>query len=181
MGDLNFEVREKDEAEQHFASGRGKTSRYEPVAQKWVEIEDDEAIVLRELSMNDVQNIRNLLYGRFGKENVIVRSSKSHSVDDGPDLYTAVVRDREDGEFLRNNGTNSNSDSESDSSTDEDENPFDDLEPETSPDEETETEGTDATDAAIDLALEHGVNLDDVEGTGSDGRILKSDVQDHIG
>ncbi len=31
-------------------------------------------IVLRELGENDVQNLRNLLYRKFGKQNVIVRS-----------------------------------------------------------------------------------------------------------
>lgn len=95
--ELNFEVRDRDEAEQDVMSGRGKKSEYEPVAQKWVEIEDDEAIVLSDMTMNDIQNVRNLMYRRFGKEDVIVRSARTDSVDDGPDLYKAVVRNREDG------------------------------------------------------------------------------------
>jgi pyruvate/2-oxoglutarate dehydrogenase complex dihydrolipoamide acyltransferase (E2) component len=160
--DFNFDVRSRDEAEQEVMSGRGKTSRYEPVAQKWVEIEDDEAIVLSDLSMNDVQNIRNLMYNRFGKENVIVRSAKDGEID-GETAYKAVVRQREGDEFLRNGES---------SDTTSDDNPFDDLEGDSE---------MDATSAAVDLALEHGINLDDVEGTGSDGCILKSDVQEHVG
>lgn len=35
---------------------------------------------------------------------------------------------------------------------------------------------TKATDAARELAAEHGIDLDDVEGTGDDGRVLKGDV-----
>lgn len=35
----------------------------------------------------------------------------------------------------------------------------------------------DATDAASELAQEHGIDLADVEGTGADGRILKSDIE----
>ena len=37
-----------------------------------------------------------------------------------------------------------------------------------------------ATDAAVKLAEENGVDLADVEGTGSGGRILLSDVQDYL-
>lgn len=37
-----------------------------------------------------------------------------------------------------------------------------------------------ATDAAIELAREAGIDISDVEGTGLDGRILKSDVAEAI-
>lgn len=42
------------------------------------------------------------------------------------------------------------------------------------------TEEVSATDAAEELAEEEGVDLSDVEGTGADGKVLKSDVQDAI-
>lgn len=53
-------------------------------------------IVLRELGENDVQNPRNLLYRKFEKRNVIVRSSKQ---EEGKRL--AVVRKREGNEYLQ--------------------------------------------------------------------------------
>lgn len=57
------------------------------------------------------------------------------------------------------------------------ENPFDDLEP----DSDADVEEVDATDAAVDLAVDEGINLDNVEGTGANGRILLGDVEDHVG
>ncbi|WP_251941784.1 helix-turn-helix domain-containing protein [Salinibacter ruber] len=87
-GEVNIEVR----------SSRGdRISRYQPVVQKWKEInKDEEAIVLADLSENDVQNIRNLLYRRVGKENVMVRTAEQK---DG--TFKAVVRPREDDSYLR--------------------------------------------------------------------------------
>ena len=76
--------------------GRGRTSRYEPIAQKWSELDEDESIVLSDLEKNDIQNLRNLLYRRFGKENVIVRSAKQED-----DTFKAVVRARDGDEYLR--------------------------------------------------------------------------------
>ena len=38
----------------------------------------------------------------------------------------------------------------------------------------------DATDTAVKLAEKEGVNLEEVEGTGPDGRIYKGDVEDFI-
>jgi len=94
-----MEVMEQQEAERELGAsgGRGRTSKYEPIAQKWSEIDDDEAIVLSDLEKNDIQNLRNLLYRRFGKENVIVRSAQQED-----DTFKAVVRAREDDEYLRN-------------------------------------------------------------------------------
>lgn len=37
-----------------------------------------------------------------------------------------------------------------------------------------------ATDAAVKLAAEHGIDLADVVGTGADGRITKGDVEAHL-
>jgi len=96
--DFQMEVKDRDEAERELGAGggRGRTSRYEPIAQKWSEIGDDESIVLSDLGKNDIQNLRNLLYRRFGKENVIVRSAKQED-----DSFKAVVRAREGDEYLR--------------------------------------------------------------------------------
>jgi hypothetical protein len=96
--DFQMEVKDKDEAERELGAGggRGRTSRYEPVAQEWSELGDGQAIVLSDLGKNDIQNLRNLLYRRFGKENVIVRSAKQ---DDG--TFKAVIREREGDEYLR--------------------------------------------------------------------------------
>ncbi len=97
--EFQMEVMDQEEAERELGAsgGRGRTSKYEPIAQKWSEIGDDEAIVLSDLEKNDIQNLRNLLYRRFGKENVIVRSAQQED-----DSFKAVVRAREDDEYLRN-------------------------------------------------------------------------------
>ncbi|MFB6279385.1 MAG: hypothetical protein ABEK75_07755 [Salinibacter sp.] len=97
--DLEMEVKDREEAQRELGTGggRGRTSKYEPVAQKWEEIDqDEESIVLEDLEKNDIQNLRNLLYRRFGKENVIVRSAQQ---DD--ETFKAVVRAREGSEYLR--------------------------------------------------------------------------------
>jgi len=44
----------------------------------------------------------------------------------------------------------------------------------------TVTEEVEATDAAAQLAEEEDVDLSAVEGTGSDGKVLKSDVQEAL-
>ncbi|MFB6279707.1 MAG: hypothetical protein ABEK75_09390 [Salinibacter sp.] len=97
--DLDMEVVDREEAQNELGAGggRGRTSKYEPVAQKWEEIDqDEESIILDDLEKNDIQNLRNLLYRRFGKENVIVRSAQQ---DD--ETFKAVVRAREGNEYLR--------------------------------------------------------------------------------
>jgi len=74
-----------------------QVSQYESVVQKWNEIDkDNEAIVLTDLSKNDIQNIINLLYCRVGKGTVVVRTAKQW---DG--TFKAVVRAREGNEYLR--------------------------------------------------------------------------------
>jgi hypothetical protein len=96
--DFQMEVKDREEAERELGAsgGRGRTSQYEPVAQKWEKIAEDESILLSGLEKNDIQNLRNLLYRRFGKENVIVRSAQQ---DD--ETFKAVVRAREGNEYLR--------------------------------------------------------------------------------
>lgn len=96
---FDMEVKDTAEAEREIFNQRGGQSAYEPVALKYAEIDDDKAIVLRELEQNDVQNLRNLLYRKFGKRNVIVRSSKQ-----GEEEYLAVVRAREGNEYLSSSG-----------------------------------------------------------------------------
>jgi len=57
--------------------------------------------------------------------------------------------------------------------------------PEYAPEYEADTDGNDdelgpdidATDAARNLAAEHGINLATITGTGADGRITKDDVE----
>jgi hypothetical protein len=92
--DLEFEMEIRNSGD---SSRRDQMSQYEPVVQKWSEIDkDSEAIVLADLSEDDVQNIRSLLYRRVGKEKVIVRTAQQ---EDGS--LKAVVRPREDDEYLR--------------------------------------------------------------------------------
>lgn len=96
--DFQMEVKDRTEAEKELGAGggRGRTSRYEPVAAKYQELGEGEALTLSDLEKNDIQNLRNLLYRRFGKENVIVRSAQQED-----DTYKAVVREREGNEYLR--------------------------------------------------------------------------------
>jgi hypothetical protein len=98
MDDFKIDVVEKREAEDRLGSGmgRGRTSKYQPVADKWNDLEEGKAILMSDLESNDIQNIRNLLYRRFGKENVIVRSAQQED-----ESYKAVIRGREGGEYLR--------------------------------------------------------------------------------
>lgn len=93
--DFNIRQTSAEEAESAVeTSGSARTSKYESVAQAWAEA--DEAVVLEDVSENDVQNIRNLIYRRFDKEDVIVRSAKK-----GEDNFNVAIRERKDGEYLR--------------------------------------------------------------------------------
>lgn len=96
--EFEMEVKSRDEAERELGAhgGQGRTSRYEPIAQKWADLDEGESIVISGLGQNDIQNLRNLLYRRFGKENVIVRSAQQED-----ESYMAVVRAREGDEYLR--------------------------------------------------------------------------------
>ena len=117
--DFNMEVSDRKEAEQEISTssgGGGRSSQYDPIAEKYANLDDGEAILLEGMSQNDIQNLRNLLYRRFGKEEVIVRSKSQ-----GDDTYKAVVRDREGNEYLRDNDTSNGEASESEATTEEDE------------------------------------------------------------
>jgi hypothetical protein len=70
-------------------------SPYEAVAQAWRTLDEDDALLLSGLTKEDVKRLRRLLYKRFGKINVLVRSVRQ---DDG--TYKAVVRAREGREYL---------------------------------------------------------------------------------
>jgi hypothetical protein len=111
-----MEVSDRKQAEQEISTssgGGGRSSQYDPIAEKYANLEDGEAILLDGMSQNDIQNLRNLLYRRFGKEEVIVRSKSQ-----GDDDYKAVVRDREGNEYLRDSDT---SNGEAETTTEEDE------------------------------------------------------------
>lgn len=97
--DFKMQVKNRVEAEKELNTGgaQGRTSRYEPVAETWATLDEDESIVLSNLQEKDIQNLRNLLYRRFGKEEIIVRSAQQED-----EMYKAVVRTREGNEYLRN-------------------------------------------------------------------------------
>lgn len=103
--DLNIRRTSPEEAEQAVAtSGRGRTSQYEHVADAWDEASDaGESVVLEDVTKNDVQNIRNLIYRRFDKEDVIVRSAKK-----GDDSFNVAIRERQEGEYLRDEDSGEN-------------------------------------------------------------------------
>lgn len=69
--------------------------KYEAVAQAWSDLDDGEALLLSDLTKDDVKRLRRLFYKRFGKINVLVRSVEQ---DDG--THKAVIRAREGREYL---------------------------------------------------------------------------------
>lgn len=98
--DLQFDVTSTDDAEHQLraADDRNESSPFEAVAQKWKTIDEDEALLLSGLTKDEVHRLRRLLYGRFQKINVLVRSSQQ---DDGS--YKALVRARDGREYLWSN------------------------------------------------------------------------------
>lgn len=97
----NFSINRvsSEEAEESVSGSRqGRTSQYEPILEAYKEaLAEEEALTVGDMSENDVQNLRNLFYRRFDKEDVIVRSKKT-----GDDEFLVAIRKREDGEYLRN-------------------------------------------------------------------------------
>ena len=53
-----------------------RASQFEKVAKVYAEISEDQAIVLSDLSKEDIQSIRVLLHQRFGRRNVVTRSAR---------------------------------------------------------------------------------------------------------
>ena len=96
---MSFDIEEisDEEAEREVSSNRGRTSRFEPVGEQWEETEEGNSLRIPKLEKKDIQSLRNFMYNNYGKENVIVRSSKT-----GDDEYTAIVQRREGDKYLRN-------------------------------------------------------------------------------
>ena len=93
-----MDIAESGSADAEIDSNRGRTSKYQPVLDRWSEIDQsEEAIVLSGLGQGELQSLRSFLYDNIGKESVIVRSTQT---DDGD--YKAVVRERKNKEYLRN-------------------------------------------------------------------------------
>jgi hypothetical protein len=97
--DLKMEVIDASEPDFENPSRSGRTSRFQPVVDKWRELSDegeDKKIRLQNLTNSQVQNLRRLMYRAFDKQNVIVRSNKR---DD--DNFNVTVRKRKGNEYLR--------------------------------------------------------------------------------
>jgi len=91
-----MEITPTEEAKREISAlAGGRHSPYEPVARKWENTGKDKSLVLSGLEKNDIQNLRTLLYRRFHKKNIIVRSAQQ---EDG--TYKAVIRAREGAEYL---------------------------------------------------------------------------------
>jgi len=95
---FKMETMSKDEAEEEVSVSRQRESKYDPVIEQAKNADlENESVVVRGIEKTAVQGLRNIAYRRFGKENVIVRASEQ---DDG-DGYIAVLRARQEGEYLR--------------------------------------------------------------------------------
>jgi len=97
MSDFDVEEISNEEANREVSSNRGRTSRFEPIGERRENTEDGNSLKIPNLEKKDIQSLRNFMYNNFGKEEVIVRSSKN-----GEDDYTAIVQEREGDKYLRN-------------------------------------------------------------------------------
>jgi hypothetical protein len=101
MSDFNMETMSTGKAEKEVSTSRGRDSRFNEVGDTWESVEDKEekSLVLSGLEEKDIQSLRNYMYRRFGKDEIIVRSAQQED-----ETYKAVIRTREEGEYLRENG-----------------------------------------------------------------------------
>jgi hypothetical protein len=83
-----------DDVESVRADKDVKEAKYETVVKQWIKTADDEAVLLDGIgNQGEVSNIRNLLYRRFGKDKVMVRSAQK---EEGG--YKVVIRSPKDHE-----------------------------------------------------------------------------------
>ena len=92
---MQHENSTQEKGQSHAASAPDLDPKFEAVAQAWNGLDDGEALLLSDLTKDDVKRLRRLFYKRFGKINVLVRSVQQ---DDG--THKAVVRTREGKEYL---------------------------------------------------------------------------------
>jgi len=97
MSDFDVEEVSNEEANREVSSNRGRTSRFEPIGERWEDADEGNSLRIPNLEKKDIQSLRNYMYNNFGKEEVIIRSSKN-----GEDDYTAIVKKREGYKYLRN-------------------------------------------------------------------------------
>lgn len=99
MNNFDFDVEESSTQEAKEVE-QTTGSKYEPLAEQWKTARNnDNAVILRGVEKNQVDNIRNYFYRAFEKEDVIVRS-KAREQDD---TYNVTIRARENGEYLQDN------------------------------------------------------------------------------
>lgn len=97
MDNFDFDVEESSTQEAKEVE-QTTGSKYEPLAEQWKTARtNDNAVILRGVEKNQVDNIRNYFYRAFEKEDVIVRS-KAREQDD---TYNVTIRARENGEYLQ--------------------------------------------------------------------------------
>lgn len=146
MDDFDFDVEETSTSEAKEVE-QTTGSKYGPLADRWKQARENEnAVILRGVSKNQVDNIRTYMYRAFNKKNVIVRSKAQSDGDE----YNVTIRPREDGEYLQAKDTSE------DNSTEE-------MSPAVTADvaedtsEETETNGTmETTESAENGTMESG-------------------------
>jgi hypothetical protein len=106
--ELPFEIEEAEddgESPDFESSGRGRTSRFQPILDKWKEenyLEEGKKMYLYGMTEAERNNLRNLFYRYVDKSKVIVRSSKQDEKgEDGEDLFDVCIRRRRGDEYTR--------------------------------------------------------------------------------